>query len=299
MSGIHYFPHSLVHQRLHLIHVGLADRLKWYRTWHEQAHVERIHWVALVLFVFVTIVLGSIGSRALAARTPRLLSLDLNIRTVPYEYGRSTRGNPLLAYTYGEGTHKVFVIGGLHGNERSSALLAADLANHLADHPQDIPSQSRVFVIPIANPDGFQRRLRTNTRRVDLNRNFGTSDWRRYGRGPGGRVSGGWAPFSEREADALRVFLERELPDVVVALHARGNLINPELHTPSKDLAKRIAGEAGYKYLEVWGSYPVTGSMTLWTVEKFGAASITWELSSYTNPDWARNGGAILTSLKP
>ena len=303
MSGLRFFPTSTIHQRLHHVHVGLFERVDWYRKWHDHPNRELHHWFALAVFAFLALLVIAFGPTALAARAPRLISVDLKIRTIPYEYGRSTRGNPLNAYTYGaeawEADRFVYVIGAIHGSERSSGLLAAELANYLIDHQSDIPQGTRVIVIPIANPDGYQRNLRANTRNIDLNRNFATTDWTRYTRGPQGRAYGGRAPFSEKETSALKAFMERERPNVVIALHARGNLINPELHDPSKELAKRLADQTGYRYLEVWGSYPTTGTMTLWTVERFGAASITWELNSYTNPDWSRNRDALLSALRP
>jgi len=296
MSGLQFFPHSKVHQHLHHLHVRVADRFPWYHRWHRQPHANHVHWATLAVYFFGVVAFTLFYSVAQAK--PRLLSLDLGIRTSGYEYGRSQLGNPLYAYSFGSGAETVFVVAAIHGNERSSALLAADLVNDLVDNPNDIPPDKKIVIIPIANPDGYQRKWRANYGGIDVNRNFGSSDWRRRTGGPGGSSAGGRRAFSEKESAALKNIFVAEGLDTLIALHARGNLVNPEAHDLSKLLAQLIAEKAGLRYLEQWGYYQVTGTMTLWTVEQFSAPSVTWELSSYTDPQWERNKDALLAAIR-
>jgi|GEM_PF-2071438 len=223
----------------------------------------------------------------------------LGIRVAGRTFGTSVRGRPLWVYTFGQGEEAVFVIGAIHGNEKSTALLSAQLANHLVDNPGDIPAGVRVLVIPIANPDGYLNGQRTNARRVDLNRNFGTGDWQPTSQASGGRtVSGGSNPFSEPEAQALQDLLQEERPTRLIALHAQGEVVNPEPDEGSRLLARTIVDLTGYRYEEEWVYYQTTGTLTLWATEAFGTASVTWELSNYSNPEWDRNKDALLAGMR-
>lgn len=224
--------------------------------------------------------------------------INFNVRAPGFQYGTSVRGNPLTAYKFGEGTKAIWFVAGLHGNEKSSSYLAVDLANYLADNLQVIPADRRVIIIPAANPDGFLRNSRANARGIDLNRNFGASDWRRYVRKGRQLMHGGQAAFSEREAQALRSYMELDGVEKLVALHAQANIVNPERTEASKNLAKDYAYRANYPYLGHWTSYPTSGTLTLWAEEHFNAPAITVELPTYTNPDWHRNLPAILHTIQ-
>ncbi len=60
---------------------------------------------------------------------------------------------------------------GIHGNERNSADLARRLAEHLMTHPE-VYGETAGGAAAVANPDGTVKDSRTNSRGVDLNRNF-------------------------------------------------------------------------------------------------------------------------------
>lgn len=279
----------------HRVHVSFIEEFGWYRAWHRRPNVNFFHWIALLFFLSVVLAASVSMVQARSKRS----ALDLGLPYASFEYGRSVRGHPLQAYTLGNERPAVFVVGAIHGNERSSAYLARDLVSYLNMHPAEIPPDRKIIIIPIANPDGFIRRSRYNTRSVDLNRNFGSSDWKDYSQGPRkSRSSGGRTPFSEPETEALRVFMEREGVRILISLHARGNLVNPESDEGSRNLARIISDLAGYQYEDSWAYYTVTGTMTLWTLERFQAPSITWELASYTKPDWERNGAALLAAIR-
>lgn len=101
-----------------------------------------------------------------------------------------------------------FLIGGIHGDEPATVFLLESFwrnYGHLLQRP--------VAVLPLANPDGFNRNTRYNGRKVDLNRNFGFN-W-----SPESEEPPGPAPWSEPEARALRDFILRLRPSGVVSLH--------------------------------------------------------------------------------
>ena len=69
------------------------------------------------------------------------------------------------------------------------------------------------MIIPLANPDGWERATRYSARGVDLNRNFGFN-WRADCDEPPGP-----APWSEPETVALRDFIVARRPAKIVSLH--------------------------------------------------------------------------------
>ena len=120
---------------------------------------------------------------------------------------------------------KVLVVGGIHGDELSATALSL----HWIGHAMDTPSNVHWRFVPLLNPDGMLLDVptRTNSRGVDLNRNFPTPNWdkeaplywkdktrndpRRY---PGPK------PLSEPESKWLYEEMERWKPHLIVSVHA-------------------------------------------------------------------------------
>src|SRR5205823_2459248 len=95
--------------------------------------------------------------------------------------GRSVQGRLIDLYTFapagaGAGDRPVLVMGTIHGNEPTSANFAAGLLADLRADPQ-LAAGVPVAVIPVANPDGLAANTRTNSNKVDLNRNFPANNW--------------------------------------------------------------------------------------------------------------------------
>lgn len=100
------------------------------------------------------------------------------------------------------------LIGAMHGDEFATVLLLEDfIARHLDTMTEP------VVVLPLCNPDGYERCSRYNARGVDLNRNCGYN-WRADSVEPPGP-----APWSEPEICALRDFIVRWQPSKIVSLH--------------------------------------------------------------------------------
>ncbi len=74
-------------------------------------------------------------------------------------------------------TVKVVVIGNIHGDERAGLRVIKRLRE-----VQSLPNNLDLFLIRTANPDGTAANTRTNTRGVDLNRNF-PYHWRSSSKG--------------------------------------------------------------------------------------------------------------------
>lgn len=120
---------------------------------------------------------------------------------------------------------RVLVIGGMHGDELSSASVAL----HWIRLAQAAPAQAHWRFVPALNPDGLfgLPARRVNANGVDLNRNFPTPDWERDAvtywehrtrkdprRWPGKR------PLSEPETRFLHEEIQRFKPNLIVSIHA-------------------------------------------------------------------------------
>jgi murein peptide amidase A len=193
--------------------------------------------------------------------------------------GHSRQRRPIVAAQFGSGTRRLLVIGGVHGRE-FGRLVALRLAAYLATHPQAVPPGTRIDVLPCLNPDGAALGRRGNARRVDLNRNLPTSDWRRVLRpsDPASRsCSGGSAPASEPETQALLRYLRQEL-DGVISLHSQGGFI--DFNGPhAKAIARAMSRACSLPLGRIAYQSSITGSLGEYLPLAYGIPVITVELS--------------------
>jgi protein MpaA len=155
--------------------------------------------------------------------------------SVHYEtIGRSVRGRPILAATFGDGPVRVLVLGGIHGDERAAVDNGPVLAAHLAE---TVPEGITVRFVVDANPDGTAAATRRNANGVDLNRNWPTEDFH-------GGDDHGPSPLSEPETVALAAEITAFGPEAIVAIHAAWNGPFVNFDGPADDLAEAGAGAA-------------------------------------------------------
>lgn len=169
--------------------------------------------------------------------------------------GASLQGRPVRAATFGRGPRRIYLIGGIHGDERGGVENADRLTLFLAG---ELPRGVQVRFVPDMNPDGSANRTRANARGVDLNRNWPASNFRPS-------ASRGAAPLSEPEAAAVHRDLARFDPELVLVLHAAraGPFVNYD--GPARAAAERFAAAAG-RVDERWRvvadmGYPTPGSL--------------------------------------
>lgn len=218
--------------------------------------------------------------------------------------GTSAKGRPINAYIFGTGAKKVVYTGAIHGDERSTQLLMLKWIDSLEANIRSVPADKTIIVIPILNPDGYASGTRTNSRNVDLNRNFSTSDWRsdittvHNKPFPGG---GGAAPLSEPESAAIATYIATIRPTLVLSYHSIGGLVVANQAGNSVQLAKKYASLSGYG--NATGSsttfeYTVSGTADDYYGQVLGVPSILIELGSHTNDQFSKNQSAMWQMIR-
>jgi murein peptide amidase A len=191
---------------------------------------------------------------------------------------RSVKGQPIYIHDLPKPNAKtrVLVVGGIHGDELSSASLAL----HWLQLAKEIPADAHWRFIPLLNPDGLLMTpaRRTNANGVDLNRNFPTPNWEREAkiyweqkvkRDP--RRWPGPKPLSEPESKFLHDEMERFKPHLIVSIHAPYGVL--DFDGPTAPPAK-----LGRLYLDQVGIFP--GSLGNYGGVHKGMPVVTIELPS-------------------
>ncbi len=223
--------------------------------------------------------------------------------------GTSLEGRPLWALKIGHGPSPMLINGTQHAREWIAAMTATCVADRLVrDYDRDpaikdFVDRTTLWIVPVANPDGYQyswsdkrywRKNRRNGVGVDLNRNFSVA-WGGDGSSKNERSETFRGPhaFSEPESTALRDLSLREHVAKHIDFHAYGQLVlYPWNHTktPAKDrdrfagigdrIASAIFAQHQQRYALMPGVqlYAAAGTMTDWEYGEVGALSYTIEL---------------------
>ncbi len=170
------------------------------------------------------------------------------------ELGRSVRGRSIEAIIYGTGKKRIVVVGGIHGNEMDTTVVARSLAVTLGR--DSVPDGLTVIIVADANPDALLSHTRVNDRGVDINRNFPSKSWQREY--PDSQRFPGTEPASEPETRALIALLERYPPDLLITLHAALGCMNWD--GPGYEIAALMASVNKYPLCEYLG-YDTPGSL--------------------------------------
>jgi murein peptide amidase A len=212
-----------------------------------------------------------------AAATVHVLTLSRSVA------GRSLRGRPIAVTTFGAGDHRLLLLGGVHGDEYGTPVARA-LEDYLSAHPQALPQGAAIDLVASANPDGLAAHTRANARRVDLNRNLPSRNWRSKLRRQDASsllgLSGGRTAGSEPETKAVLGLLATRY-DVVVSLHSRAGVLDCS-GPGAKALGRRMSRLCGLPLGTLWYDPYITGSLGRYVPEKYGIPIVTVELRSPT-----------------
>lgn len=184
------------------------------------------------------------------------------------KYYRSVEKKPIETMTLGDGRRKVLLLASLHGNETETVGLVERFAEHLRTHPE-LLAESTVLVVRSPNPDGAAKRTAHNSRGVDLNRNFPTTNWKTL---PNGRA--GANPSSEPETRAVMGLLSDFRPHLLVHVKQTpsGGYVNAEGNVVS--LAEDVAQPLHAKVLESLGK-ETSGSVEAYALTTLRIPSLT------------------------
>ena len=199
--------------------------------------------------------------------------------------GYSVERRPLYVAQSGTGPVRVYVIGGVHGDETEGRSIIDSLAR--------APNHGVTLrVLRDLNPDGTAARRRVNARGLDLNRNWPASNF-------DPASTGGAQALSEPETRALAADLRAFRPDVVVVLHSAANGPFVNYDGPAAALASSFASAAnrlwpGWHVQPDMG-YPTHGSLGTYLGVDQRIPILTIEFAQ--GQDEAAAGGALMEGL--
>ncbi|MFN3454108.1 MAG: M14 family zinc carboxypeptidase [Pseudobdellovibrio sp.] len=153
----------------------------------------------------------------------------------------SVQGKPIYHVEKKGKTEKaknILVISLIHGDE----IGAGSLGRYWMERINEIDPRNTWRIIPVANPDGAEKKTRTNSDGVDLNRNFPTKDWqsdaaqfwKNKSKGAERKFPGDKAA-SEPEVNCLINHINDFKPDFVVSIHTPLNVLDfdgPKVKAP-------------------------------------------------------------------
>ncbi|HEX8877684.1 MAG TPA: M14 family zinc carboxypeptidase [Phycisphaerales bacterium] len=214
--------------------------------------MTRMRWLLVCVLIFLPLASGCVitpreehgnSTWSAIARTPQGRSIDAI--TIPASIG-------------GAEPPRVLVIGSIHGNEPEGLPAVQPLVASLSIARRDATLGATVCIIRDLNPDATAARSRTNSRGIDLNRNFPASN---FSPAP----DRGQAPLSEPESRALARELDTFRPDLVIVFHSirSGPFVNYD--GPASALAEAFVAAARRTdprwRVEPSMGYPTPGSL--------------------------------------
>lgn len=236
--------------------------------------------------------------------------------------GASVEGRPILAVKIGAAADdparpNVLFMATHHAREWISTAIAMRLIRWLADSGGTALTARDVWVIPVANPDGYQYTFTTDrywrkNRRLNAGGSFGVDPNRNYpafwGLDDWGSSWSSWAetyrgtaPASEPETQAVLAFHAAHPPVLAVSYHSYSGLVLYPYGFRAGELApdlpryQALAGtdlvpavrdgvpgspHAFYHPGPGWHLYPTNGEYTDWAYRAHGTIAFTTELTS-------------------
>lgn len=233
--------------------------------------------------------------------------------------GKSVEGRDITAYHYGTGETELLFVGGIHGGYSwNTVLLAYELMDYLEANPDAVPSEVKVTVIPVLNPDGLNKVAGTpgrfiesdisssqtvvvsgrfNANKVDLSRNF-DCNWKSSAVWQTKSVSGGSGVFSEPESKAVRDYVQaHNISGAVVWYSAAGGVYasgcdGGSVSADTSAITNVYADASGYPAHENFDFYETTGDMVDW-LAKVNVPAVSVLLSTHEDVEWEKNKKGI------
>lgn len=201
--------------------------------------------------------------------------------------GHSVAGRPIYADVVGHGEEVILMVAGVHGNEWVGTPLFFVLRQHLIQHPELLEGR-KVILIPMLNPDGWVDDMRSNRKRVDLNRNFPSPN---YGRGLTGDH-----PLSEPESRILYDVINRYKPARIIGIHQPFACVDYD-GEGSEELAKKMARLSNLPIKKLGTR---SGSLGAYVRTKYPLITMEMRFFDHEKPMdklWEQYGPALLAAV--
>lgn len=169
---------------------------------------------------------------------------DICKKATVLESCKSVKGSPIFHIDEkgkNDKAKNILVFSLIHGDETDAGVLG----RYWLERLEKVDSRNNWRIIPILNPDGTNKKTRTNANGIDLNRNFPTLDWNekaiafwKNGTQSSPRKFPGYNPASEPEVNCAMKQIINFKPDFVVSIHTPlrvldfdGPKIKPPIYT--------------------------------------------------------------------
>ena len=247
--------------------------------------LSNIFRVVAVLLITLLVLTGCQGPKrdpyAPVLAGPQLVSEEI--------LGYSVENRPIELITLGNGPDTVLIMATIHGNEDAGTPLVQRLLEHLKMRPNILRGRT-VYIIPVANPDGYANKTRHNANDIDLNRNFPAEN----------RVNNeinGMDGLTEPESVILYNFILTHQPSRIVSIHQPLDCLDYD--GPGEDIAQAMALYCPLPVKKL-GSRP--GSLGSFAGVEQNIPIITMELlrddsNLTTDQLWNKYGYALLAAI--
>lgn len=206
-----------------------------------------------------------------------------NVKYTKQKYGVSELGRDLEYHSFEpDGYDRTvllnFAIHGFEDEYNADAQILVDTAEKLIDYYNKNPDKlenTRLIIIPCANPDGLQEGTtnngfgRCNANGVDLNRDF-DANYRAYSSARNYTQS----PFSASESRALRDLVLSVKPEVTIDFHGWENCT-----IGNYNIAKVFLEEMGLSHNVDFGTTNASGYFSNWAYQQ-GSAGLLVEFTN-------------------
>lgn len=153
-------------------------------------------------------------------------------KALSYPECRSVKNEPIFYYErqgYHKSPKKILVFSLIHGDEVDAGFVG----KYWIERLESIEPRNHWRVVPVLNPDGSREKTRFNANKVDLNRNFPTSDWEalaeKYWKSTTNsnpRRFPGETAASEPEIKCALKHINEFKPDFIVSIHTPLNVLD-------------------------------------------------------------------------
>ena len=235
------------------------------------------------------------------------------VETTIIEIGRSVEGISIEAFQFGDGANSVIFIGGMHATYAPNTVQVAEEAiTYFNAHPEEVPNDVTLYIIPNLNPDSDGDVGRTsgrlNAQGVDLNRNWDCR-WQEDTTVLGIDIpgSGGTAVHSEPETKALLSFMEDVNPQAVIVWGAGqreigavapGSCLTQTINSIPLSIYYGIAAQYDYpESQEVKANQSLTGDLTNY-LDQIGIPAAFIIMPSFTEYDFERELAGVNSVLQ-